>query len=788
MVHEDDRIHPDGHPPQEPATFEEVKKNLEVQVNYEGVDAEKKENPDLAQPEVVHPTDEKKGFHDGESATADFEALHHGESDPDDLWSFLPMLKKTIPIDKHPNAPIVTWRSIFLGLALSVFGAVLGQIFQFKPQTLTISSMFVAVISFIFGKSFERFGAAVKRRYPGAPNWIDPGVFSLKEHAMVVVMARTASSSAFATDLLAAMHMFYDVPVPVGQSLLLLLSTQLLGYGLAGLFRSFLVEPKYLYYPDRLPDVALFGTLHKSDITAGKGIRFFWMVFGAIFVWTWFPQYIMPWIAGVSVFCLAAPNSSFVTRLFGGASNNEGLGLLSLSFDWNAISVYSPLWYPLETQLNMYIGLIICWFIFMGGFYSNLWGGRNLPFMGQDLFYANGTVYDQSLILDENYHLIEEKVAEVGTPYYTTTYALYLVGANLGITASITHVALYYGKTIWHAMKAHSGTDEYVAKVKREHGDVPLWQYLTLFAAAFIAGLVLVYTTETGLSWWSYILAILIGCVLTIVIGIFLGATGFGVPTQGLVQLIAGYVIPGSPVANMYFSTYGYLVPKQARSLLADLKFSAYLNIPFQQMFYWQTAGAVIGCICNYAIQVQILNTKMEILRDPEGSNLWSGQGPQGFNAESVTWGAFTSYLYAPGKLYFPIAYAFLIGFALPVPFWLLHKKFPTHGWNRINTGIICWFIGNLCVGVNTGTTMMMIIAFVTQFYVRKYHNDWFSKHNYLLSAGLDAGTQVQVLVQTFTVAGVSGTEYPFPNWWGNPSKKLDGLFVDRCGTNALGE
>jgi hypothetical protein len=53
-----------------------------------------------------------------------------------------------------------------------------------------------------------------------------------------------------------------------------------------------------------------------------------------------------PTLNGISVFCLASTGASESTRevftnIFGGANGNEGLGLGSLSFDWQYIgSVY----------------------------------------------------------------------------------------------------------------------------------------------------------------------------------------------------------------------------------------------------------------------------------------------------------------------------------------------------------------------------------------------------------------------------------------------------------------
>lgn len=52
------------------------------------------------------------------------------------------------------------------------------------------------------------------------------------------------------------------------------------------------------------------------------------IIFGIVAVWELFPQYVMPVLVGVSVFCLSNRNSLLFTNLFGGAAGNEGLGFL----------------------------------------------------------------------------------------------------------------------------------------------------------------------------------------------------------------------------------------------------------------------------------------------------------------------------------------------------------------------------------------------------------------------------------------------------------------------------
>ena len=56
-----------------------------------------------------------------------------------------------------------------------------------------------------------------------------------------------------------------------------------------------------------------------------------------------------------------------MTRIFGGAAGNEGLGLFSLCFDWQYVgsggSAYGALFQPIQTQLSSYVGLALCMWV-----------------------------------------------------------------------------------------------------------------------------------------------------------------------------------------------------------------------------------------------------------------------------------------------------------------------------------------------------------------------------------------------------------------------------------------
>jgi hypothetical protein len=86
----------------------------------------------------------------------------------------------------------------------------------------------------------------------------------------------------------------------------------------------------------------LSSALHFDTAANWKRVKLFWSVFFGMFVYEIIPSYIFPLLNGFNVVCLAtqrAPRGAVdvITNLFGGSDGNEGLGLLSLSFDWQYI-------------------------------------------------------------------------------------------------------------------------------------------------------------------------------------------------------------------------------------------------------------------------------------------------------------------------------------------------------------------------------------------------------------------------------------------------------------------
>lgn len=99
------------------------------------------------------------------------------------------------------------------------------------------------------------------------------------------------------------MELYYGHKMNAGWGILFLITTQMIGYGFAGLFRDVLVRPPNIYYPGVLPNVALFNAMHRNPAVTTKSLRFFCYVALAAFVWEWFPQFIFPMLSSLPLLC-----------------------------------------------------------------------------------------------------------------------------------------------------------------------------------------------------------------------------------------------------------------------------------------------------------------------------------------------------------------------------------------------------------------------------------------------------------------------------------------------------
>ncbi|KAI9508126.1 OPT oligopeptide transporter protein-domain-containing protein [Russula earlei] len=692
--------------------------------------------------------------------------------------------------------PPFTLRAIVLGTLLGGLGAALYQIYIFKPFSSSVSPLFLLLVTYTFGvlwsallpsrshvegTRFEWLGPTL--------HFINPGKFLLKEHVTATIIASSASWGSTSVLNFAVQRLYYDTRVRATTAVLATFSTAVFGYGIVGILRPLTVYPSEMVYWLNLPTVSIFQALHFDTSANHERIRLFWTAFAAMFIYEIIPSYIFPLLNGFSIFCLASQHTSssvqdVFTNIFGGADANEGLGLLSLSFDWQYIgSQYVTL--PITQQANSWIGFFFGYIAIAAIYYSNMWNSKSFPMLSTALFSSNGSIYDQSAVFTgHNFQLNQTALDEVGLPALTGSNAWSGLMGSLAIGGLIAHCIFFWGpyvvSSFKHARDKTQPDSHWVAMQKYE--EAPWWWYILLLVLAFFAGLISVLHGETTLPVWSYMVALISGVIVTPFSTLLFARMGNGIATNQIFKMIAGAINPGRPVANLYFAMWSHDVVSTSIGLAGDLKMGQYLKIPPRAMFITQIWGTIIGAIVNYVVMVSITGAQREILLDPVGNNVWSGQFVQSLNSHAITW-SLAKELYGPSGPYFIIPMGIFVGFGTTFLHWLVNKRWPYIGLIKVDSvvlPIIYQYAGMLSVGVNSIITSSIIVGLVSQFWLRQYHPGWYRKYNYILGGALDGGAQVMIFILTFAVFGASGVSRPFPHWVGSPAHGN----VDYCNGN----
>ncbi|CAN4122423.1 unnamed protein product [Withania somnifera] len=689
----------------------------------------------------------------------------------------------------------------FLGIISCALLSFINIFFSYRQNPLIVSMITVQIASLPLGRLMANVLPTRKYRLPGlglGEFSLNPGPFTMKEHVLISIFANAGAGfgngGAYAISIVDIIKVFYHRKISFLAGWILVITTQVLGYGWAGIMRKYVVEPAEMWWPSTLVQVSLFRALHDKD-TSGSYSRgkFFLIAMICSFTWYIVPGYLFKALSTISVLCLAFPKSVLAHQL---GSGLNGLGIFSFTFDWSVI-VYlnSPLVTPFFAILNILAGYVIIVYMMIPAAYwgFNLYNAKNFPIFSTDLFDAHGQKYNVSAIVNNNFEIDTVAYETQGRISLSIMFALSYGLAFATIVATLTHVLLFNGKEIYERFRAsYKGKIDIHTKLMRKYEDIPSWWFHTTLALSFALALVLctVLKSQVQLSWWGLIFACVIALIFTLPISIIQATTNNSPGLNVITEYILGVIIPGKPIANVCFKTYGYISMYQAVSFLQDFKLGHYMKIPPRSMFVVQLVGTFIASTINMASAWYMLTHVPYICQLdslPKGSP-WTCRGDHVFYDASVIWG-----LVGPKRFFGPLGnysalnWFFLGGAIAPVLVWLLHKSFPKQSWIKlINIPVLLGATATMPPANTLNFNSWIVVGFVFNFFIFRYRKKWWQRYNYVLSAALDAGLAFMgVLIYLF----FGLTNHDNISWWGNNGEYCDfancptakGIQVDGC-------
>lgn len=394
-------------------------------------------------------------------------------------------VRASVPPTNDVSLSINTPRMWFLSILFSVLGSSTNLFFSLRYPSVAITPVIALLLVHPLGRLWdyalrhhhdsteefvdgvrtpslmERDGvpltAAERTRLASWRGWLAQGRWNEKEHTCVYVSSNVAFGFAFATDVIVEQTQFYNRQAPIAYQLLLTISTQILGYGFAGLTRRFLVRPSGMIWPGTLMSAAMFSTLHKQDNKPANGWtisrwNFFFIIWIISFIFYFLPGLLMPALGYFNVITWCAPDNVILGNLFGVIS---GLGLLPVTFDWAQIAyVGSPLLVPFWAAVNVISGLaVMMWIIAPILYYTNVLYSAYMPILSTAVFDNTGSAYNVSKILTPEYLFDRSAYKSYSRVFLPVAYMLSYGMQFAGLAALLTHTLCWHGREIWETLK-----------------------------------------------------------------------------------------------------------------------------------------------------------------------------------------------------------------------------------------------------------------------------------------------------------------------------------------------
>ncbi|EQB50734.1 OPT oligopeptide transporter [Colletotrichum gloeosporioides Cg-14] len=649
-------------------------------------------------------------------------------------------------VDPHddPSLPVSTIRAWVIGLAFVVFIAFINQLFSVRQPSITLRAEVVQLLAYPVGKAAERFLPDVG--------------FTLFGYAK-----------------------------SFSYQILLALSTNLMGFGLAGLCRRFLVYPAFCLWPASLVTIALNSSLHNETnhpvagpfkkIYSMSRYRFFLAAFACMFVWFWFPDYIFGALSLFNWVAWIAPDNFTLTAITG---VRKGLGFNPLpTFDWNvATHVVQPLVVPFRVTFNTFIGVFIGGITIIGLYWTNAYNTAYLPINSNLMYNHFGGSYNVSKILDSRGWLDEAKYQAYSPVYlaassitmYYYFFAVYAATISYAILFHRHDIALGF-KSLLRSFKKEASHDfkDVHTRMMSNYPEVPEWWYLilNLLAIAFGVAAIAAWPTETSVG--VVFFGIALALVFVIPTGIIFATTGMEVEFNVLAEFIGGAWEPGNALAMNFFKCFGYVTTAHALDFANDLKLAHYLKIPQRHTF----AAQVVAVFVSAFVATGVMNFQIENIPDLCSTNQkdrFSCPGVNTYFTAAVLFGSLGARkVFGSGGIYTALLSAFPVGFAIPILFYVFQRRFPRTHWVAkihpvmILSGGISWSPYNIAY-----MWPAVIPGWLSMVYLRQRYLAFWSKYNYVLSAALSTAIAIAAVVIFFAVS-YHGFEV---NWWGNDSEK----------------
>ena len=743
-------------------------------------------------------------------------AILEEEAHDDPEIAQLPLIvRQTVSLEDDPTLPTITFRYFVLCVLFIVPGAFLSQMSHYRTTQAPYSIFFVQIGCHYVGHFLAKVLPAWQVSLPFGYGFnLNPAPWSIKEHVLVTLTAASGATYNLGYTPISMAELWYDTRINPAVAVFFMLAIVWIGYAIAAIARSLLLwEPEYVW-PQALMQTTLFETFRKQDRNsplAKRQMHVFFMCLVGMLLWQFLPEYVFPMTSSLAFLCWVAPKNPVANFIGSGLG---GMGFLNLSLDWSNINwngtsiLITPFW----TQTVLFIAFAFnCWVLLPAAKWGNL-GSYKHGLMSNSLYQANGTKYPTAKIINSDFSLNETAWEEYGQAYMGLQFAWATFFNYAKLPSAFVWLATFGGPAVlatfgknMAARKARSETRKQQAStgaaepnihhqytdrlnvLQRAYKEVPGWWFVALFLTGFIIVLAIVGSGQLFIPWWTAIVGVATGFIVVVPLGYLYAISNYQVAIGDFNELIYGYMVHTAAGAAHHHpcgpSVYGSIAGDawyRAQYMLQDQRIGHYMHIPPRTVFFSQVFGSILGIPINYGVIRWVLNTKFDYLSGAKTDPLhqWTGQNLVSSNTIGIQYAVIgPKRMFASSELKV-LPYGFLVGAALPLVVYALHRAFPKSQlkfrlWNTtIFFSGISVFYGNL----STGYFSAFLGGFIAMYWIFRHHFKVWKRYNYIVAAAFDAAFNFNMLL-IFLFFG-SGKQIKMPAWWGNNADNVERCFA----------
>lgn len=561
-----------------------------------------------------------------------------------------------------------TIRAVFLGYAWAVMGQFTNTLFMSRLPGISVSSSFIQIMLYPCGVGLSKILPDWGITIAGTRHSLNPGPWTYKEQMLSTIIFDVGLGSAYCVYNIQTQALYYkDAWLTPGYGVTLLLASQLLGLGYAGMLRRYVIYPIESIWPSLLPTIALNKALllpEKRENINGWTIsryKFFWIAFGIYWCYFWLPDFLFPAISQFNWMCWIAPynfNLNVITGSF------LGMGVNPIpTFDWNIMSYYNnPLALPFFSFTTQYVGSLLGTLVILALYYTNNSWTAYLPINSSGIFDRFGQSYNVSRVVGQDGVLNEAEYKAYSPPFYSAGnlmlygaffayYPLTMVfvildswrplfrayvsmsravvrttknfvkksGHISGLVAKgqIREASSQFGSIMNDGTSIYDDFDNPFTRILRHYPEVPDWWFFGLLLISFALTIIVITNwPELGTPVWTVFFVLGINLVFLIPMTYLESISGVTAGLNVVTELIVGYALPGHPEALMLVKAFGYNINGQADNYISDQKMGYYAKVPPRAMYRGQVLCTIFTALVAYGA-VEFVDTNIKGICTP---------------------------------------------------------------------------------------------------------------------------------------------------------------------------